>query len=65
MPEIEDECIFEVSVVNALFVTQCNGDKLILSGLELTRQQAATLTWLINTKPETTKVEIKIKFVGQ
>ena len=64
MPEIENEVIFEVPVTSLYFATQCNGDKLVLSNLELTQQQATSLAWLVNAKPDTTKLEIQIKLVG-
>ena len=61
MPEIENEVTFTIPVLNCYFATQVNGDKLVISGIELTREQAATLAWLINTKPETTELEVEIK----
>ena len=64
MAEISEEVTFEIPVLNLYFATQVNGDKLVLSDIELTREQASSLAWLVNTKPETTKVEMQIKLVG-
>ena len=58
MAEISEICEFEVPVSALYFATQCDGDKLVLSKLELTQEQAVALTWLINLSPET---ELRIK----
>ena len=50
MPEIESEVIFEVGEDGAKFTTQSNGDIVIITGIHLTKQQAATLAWLVNSK---------------
>ena len=50
MPEIESEVQFGVGVDQAKFTTQTNGDILIISGIDLTQNQAATLAYLVNSK---------------
>ncbi len=50
MPEIESEVIFEVGEDGAKFTTQSNGDILLITGLHLTKEKAATLAWLVNSK---------------
>ena len=61
MPEIENEVTFTIPVLNLYFATQVNGDKLVISSIELSREQASSLAWLVNTKPETTELEVNIK----
>ena len=61
MPEIENEVTFTIPVLNLYFATQVNGDKLVISNIELTREQASSLAWLINTRPENTELEVNIK----
>ncbi|KKK86522.1 hypothetical protein LCGC14_2762390 [marine sediment metagenome] len=50
MPEIESEVIFEVGEDGAKFTTQSNGDIIIITGIHLTKEKAATLAWLVNSK---------------
>jgi len=58
MPEIESELIIVTSSQNVQFNTQTNGDHVEIKGLHLTREQAATLAWLINNSGD---LKIKIK----
>lgn len=59
MIEITEKFKTKIPVSSFYFSTQCNGDKLVLSGLTLSQEQAVNLTWLINLPPETL-VEIEI-----
>lgn len=60
MPEIENEVTLDIKANKFYFSTQCNGDKLVLSGLALTQGEASSLTWLINLPPETV-LEVQIR----
>lgn len=60
MAEVNEICIIEVTCDQLCFVTQTNGDSISLSGLELSREQATSLAWLINSGEETT-LQIKIR----
>ena len=60
MPEIESEVIFEVGEDGAKFTTQSNGDIILITGLHLTKEKAATLAWLVNSKKMLT-FEVKEK----
>ncbi len=59
MAEVTEKFKAKIPASNFYFSTQCNGDKLVLSGLELSQEQAVNLTWLINLLPETL-LEIEI-----
>jgi len=48
MAELEEECIFNADCDKIKLTTQTNGDIILISGLNLTREQAASLAWLIN-----------------
>lgn len=60
MPEIEDEVTFTTRPDQARFTTQTNGDVLVLKFGGLTREQAATLAWLVNS-PNTIQFQVKVK----
>jgi len=60
MPEIEGEIIANAKAANLYFSTQQNGDKLVITGLKLSQEQASSLTWLVNSFPDT-ELEIHIK----
>lgn len=49
MAETEEEVTFHTRADQIQFHTQTNGDKLNMKNLKLTREQATSLTWLINT----------------
>ena len=62
MPEVDNECTFEVGVDQMEFHTKTNGDQLFIRGLHLTASQAASLAWLVNSGSDATlEVQIKIK----
>lgn len=59
MPEIESEVNFVVNTDQAKLTTQTNGDMLVITGLQLSREKAATLAWLVNSP----KMRVEIKEV--
>ena len=63
MPEIEDEVTFETIIDNMVLHTMNNGDTLVLNGIHLTKEQAATLAWFIN-HPDNTMLTVQIKKLG-
>ncbi|HUX35484.1 MAG TPA: hypothetical protein VMV71_00445 [Candidatus Paceibacterota bacterium] len=52
MPEIEDELKFSVGADKVRFVTRTNGDELLIRGIDLTQEQAATLAYLVNSEKD-------------
>ncbi|KKM79561.1 hypothetical protein LCGC14_1348780 [marine sediment metagenome] len=60
MPEIEDEVTFDVEVDGAGFTTKTNGDILIINNFHLSREQAATLAWLVNSNQ---KIQFQVKLL--
>ena len=48
MPELEEECIFTAETDKIKFTTQTNGDIIIISGLNMTKDQAGCFAWLVN-----------------
>ena len=61
MPEIDEECIFIAKADNVKFTTQTNGDIIIISGLNLTKEQAACFAWLINHTSKNVVFEVKLQ----
>ncbi len=59
MPEIEDEVMFILGADQLKFTTATNGDTLVVSGINLTREQAASVAYLVNSQQEL-QVEIKL-----
>ena len=60
MPEIEEEITFDIEEDGAKFTTVTNGDILIINDFHLTREQAATLAWLVNSKQ---KISVQMKLL--
>jgi hypothetical protein len=60
MPEIEDECTFIVKTDQCKFLTQTNGDKVIIEGLVLMASKAASLAWLVNQSSDL-EIQVKVK----
>lgn len=60
MPEIEEECTFNIAPGNVKMQTQVNGDQLTISGLHFTKEDAASLAWLLNDS-DVKLLKIKIK----
>lgn len=64
MPEIEEEVVFSVTADKVVFHTMTNGDTLVVNNIVFTKEQAATLSWLINHSAETElKIKVKLKRV--
>lgn len=61
MPEVEDECTFEIGADQLSFRTRTNGDELNITGIDFDQGQAASMAWLVNS-PD--RLEIKIKIAG-
>ncbi len=60
MPEIEDEVTFDVKVDGVELKTKTNGDILIINNFHLSREQAATLAWLVNSNQ---KIQFQVKLL--
>ncbi|MCJ7828712.1 MAG: hypothetical protein MUP81_03105 [Dehalococcoidia bacterium] len=60
MPTLNEVCEFTVPAVSFILHTQVNGDTLVLEKLELSKEEAASLAWLINHPEAMLKVKIKI-----
>ena len=60
MPEIEDEVTFTVEIDGAKLTTQTNGDILIINNFRLSREQAASLAWLVNSNQ---KIQFQVKLL--
>ena len=61
MATIPDTVTIDITADKLKLTTQTNGDVIILTGLNLTYDQAATLAWLINQPIETLEVKVRIK----
>lgn len=60
MPEIEDEVTFDVEEDGAELKTKTNGDILIINKFNLSREQAASLAWLVNSNQ---KIQFQVKLL--
>ena len=60
MPEIEDEVTFHIEIDGAKLTTKTNGDILIFNNFHLSREQAATLAWLVNSNQ---KISVQMKLL--
>lgn len=60
MAELEEEVTLGIPTAHVQFLTKQNGDKLILSRLHFTPEQAATIAWLVNAQGSLS-VQIKQK----
>jgi len=62
MAEVNENCEFSTRVDQVRFHTRTNGDEIDIKGLRLTREQAASMAWLVNHLPnEELKFEVKVK----
>lgn len=61
MPEVEDECIFATQADGVHLATQTNGDVLTISKLNLSKEQAASLAWLVNHKTKNLTFQVKLQ----
>jgi len=58
MPEINEHCEFVIISDKLEMTTQTNGDRIVISGINLDANQAAALAYLVNCD-SALKVEIK------
>lgn len=63
MADVEEECTFHTRADQVKFRTQTNGDMLHFKNLSISREQATSLTWLINTDG-TAELEWQVKIKG-
>lgn len=62
MAEIEEECTFNTRVDQVDFRTRTNGDEINIKRMKLTRDQAASMAWLVNHLPsEELEFQVKVK----
>ena len=62
MAEVEERVEFYTRADQVKFVTQTNGDKIIIDKLDLTQDQATSLAWLVNADNQVElSFEVKIK----
>ena len=61
MAEIDEECVFVAKADSIKFTTQTNGDMIVVSGLNLSKEQAASLAWLINNMSKNVVFEVKLQ----
>jgi len=59
MVEIPDTCEFNAGADQVRLMTQTNGDSITMKGLNLDKDQAASLAYLINDTDNHLKIEIK------
>lgn len=59
MAQIPDTCEFEAGADQVRFTTQTNGDTILIKGLHLNKDQAASLAYLINDTTNHLSIEIK------
>ena len=60
MPEISEVCEFVTSVDQVQFETSTNGGKISIVKICLNRDQATSLSWLVNSNKDL-EIRIKIK----
>lgn len=60
MAEVNEECVFDTKADQIRFLTQTNGDKIIIQNLRLTQEQATSMAWLVNADG-TVKLEFQVK----
>ena len=63
MAEVDEECVFHTRADQVKFQTQTNGDAIYLKNLKLTRAQATSMAWLVNTDG-TAELEFQVKVKG-
>ena len=61
MAEIDEECRFIAKADDVKFTTQTNGDIIIISQLTLSKEQAASLAWLINHPNRNVLFEVRLQ----
>ena len=60
MAEIPEVCTFVTIADSVNFETNTNGDKITISNLDLSKEDAASLAWLIN-HDASTNLKFRIK----
>lgn len=61
MVEIPEICVFETIADSVKFETNTNGDMITITNVSLTKEQSASLAWLINHEASTNlKFRIKL-----
>lgn len=60
MATIDEICVIVTKADSVCFETSTNGDKLCINNLMLSKEQAASLAWLINHEA-TTNLKFRIK----
>lgn len=60
MAGLEEEVVLDVPSAHLDFLTKQNGDKLTISRLHLTAEEAASIAWLTNSKA-VLSLQIKLK----
>ncbi len=63
MAEIPEICVFETIADSVVFETNTNGDKITITNLSLTKNESASLAWLIN-HDASTNLKFRIKLEG-
>ena len=61
MVQIPEITMFNAAADKIKLTTQTNGDIIIMSGLNLDYDQAASLAWLVNQSAVTLEVKIRVK----
>lgn len=61
MAQIPETATFDVIADQLKFTTQTNGDILIINGINLDYDQAASLAWLVNHTTDILEVRVRIK----
>lgn len=62
MATIKEVCVFTTKADQVQFHTQTNGDFISIKNLKLSRDQATTLAWLVNTDNNAIlKFRVKLK----
>ncbi len=65
MPEIPENCEFEVGADQIELKTRTNGDSIYLSSLNLTQENATSLAWLVNHQQHDQKLKVEFRLVQE
>lgn len=60
MTTIDEICVFETIADSVAFETNTNGDMITITNINLSKEQSASLAWLINHEV-TTNLKFRIK----
>lgn len=61
MAQIPEISLFDATADKIKLTTQTNGDIIMMNGLNLDYDQAASLAWLVNQSTATLEVRIRVK----